>query len=565
MFQAQQAHYALQKVSHELSKLPTQPPPASVENALREGRQPPVLVEPAPRDDQSELDKSPTQAPRHHGSPDTHGESSGLGVDRDGDPFDGKRLSVQNTPFSVASVETTGTSHAEVSEALAVNIYPHQSKSVVLVNHSAKPSESSSLDPHKPAATDIPTDIPVVKTTGVNGSAPVTPPQQFSMDDVDSPLRNPRAPPPPPVINFIPATPSGLTPATEKQKQLGNYYEMTEERPKRSLSLLRRALSRRATERRPSPARSLLTRTFSLSRNVRRRRDEWDDERPRLKRYSTADDMPADETRLHPFWRPAYAADDESSEEEYDEDEEDPDDRTYRYPPIDNRPSPPRRSLSVRIKRTFAILPLRDDRYSDYPATAHEGPERRTIRRTPSGNLRVMKLRRSMESLTRGPPVENARPFTAPEARPPLHQQQQRGSGGGPGRYTRLWRSLSLKARMSRNHDAIGNTSGVGGEGGAASATAGPGPGPGPGPVSGPKPASGFLPALGDRINLPRRLSERRRERRTQELRRMISAPREVRDGVGDVIRRESWRDRDAMYVLLQQREQRELREREQR
>ncbi|KAK4038020.1 hypothetical protein C8A01DRAFT_17838 [Parachaetomium inaequale] len=581
MFQAQQAHHTLQKASRELDKLYNHPqsrdgdmprsrrgadyPPA---NGEAERKQPAVLVERPPREKQSEFGGSPAQTYRDsHGTPK---ENGGLGVDRDGDPFFGKRLSVQNTPLSVASADTTATSHAEVSEAMAVNIYPHQSKSVVLVDHSAKPSESSSLEQYKNSAPNI----PVVMTTDANGGLPATPPQQFSVDDVDSPLRNPRAPPKPPAINFIPATPSGLTPTTEKQKQLGNYYEMTAEKPKRSLSLLKRALTRRTTDYGPSPARpvGLLTRTFSLSRNIRRR-----DERPRLRRRASADSVPPDETRLHPHWRPAYAEDErcdccshDDDDDEYDEDhdhhrhddeDDESEDRTYRYPPIDNRPAPlspsfsfsaaaPRRRLSERIKRTFAILPLRDDSgrvgdsgYDDdeydrqYPATAHDAPDRRTIRRTPSGNLRVMKFRRSMESLTRGVPT----PPLAADGRPfGSVGRRVNGSGGGGRRYTRLWRSLSLKARSSiRRASSSRNSAGNNG--------------------------GGFLPTLGDRINIPRRLSERRRVKRTQELRGMISGPREVRDGVGDVIRRNSWRDHpsrdaDALYVLEQQRERRLVR-----
>jgi hypothetical protein len=430
-------------------------------------------------------------------------------------------------------METTWTSHAEpeVSEAMAVNIYPHQSKSVVLVDHSAKPSESSFLEQNKPSELQNFT----VKLIGANGGAPVTPPQQFSVDDVDSPLRNPRAPPKPPVINFIPATPSGLTPSFEKEKQLGNYYEMTEEKPKRSLSLLRRTFSRgRQTEYGPSPSRpvGLLKRTFSLSRNVKRHRDDWDDDRdrrPRLKRRSTVDDMP-DESRLHPFWRPAYAEDESSEEEDegYDDEEEEPEDRTYRYPPIDNRPPMPRRSLSARLKRTFAIMPVQDDHYDHYPATGNDTPDRRTIRRTPSGNLRVMKFRRSMESL-RGMPLENGRPYTAPEQ-----------GGRNVGRYARLWRTLSsAKPKLPRANYGPSSSAA------AAAATAAES-----GKSSGSGDGGGFLPALSDRMNITRRLSERRREKRTQELRGMISGPKEVRDGVGDVIRRGS---QGCGYVLQQQ------------
>ncbi|KAJ4306166.1 hypothetical protein N0V88_000962 [Collariella sp. IMI 366227] len=600
VFQAQQAHQAFQKASRALEKLHGQAQPPADEGRPRgrkraetlpasaeiERRQPIVSVEPVPEDKQR--DEDGVRLSREHDPHKTPEMNGKLRVDHDGDPFFGNRLSVQNTPFSVASIDTTGTSHAEVSEAMAVNIYPHQSKSVVLVNHSAKPSVASSLDQAKPTAPAI----PVLKTTDANGGAPVTPPQQFPMDDVDSPLRNPRAPPKPPALNFIPATPSGLTPSTEKQKQLGNYFSMTEEKPKRSLSLLRQTLTRRRTEYGPSSARpaGFLTRTFSLARSSRRRDDDWYEEKPRLRRRSTAD-MPADETRLHPFWRPSYAEDDEdysSEEEEYDQESPEEEDRTYRYPPIDNRPTPPprrTRSLSARLRRTFAILPIRNDHYDHYPATSRDAPDRRTIRRTPSGNLRVMKFRRSMESLTRGAGTADSRPSTSTTHSQQQTQRETRGRSLSR-RYTRILRSLSVKAaaRLGRGPSSInqsepattftgpittitapiltapataarttgtappitapttiprtttgsGTMRGIGGSGGSSG-----------GGTTGSSGGGGFLPALSDRIerinSLPRRLSEKRRERRSQELRGMISAPREVRDGVGDVIRRESW------------------------
>ncbi|KAL2140450.1 hypothetical protein VTI28DRAFT_3801 [Corynascus sepedonium] len=631
VFQAQQAHRALQQASSRLDKLRNSPHPADNDDrqsragvdrssitARPERRQPVVLVEHAAQDKQSELGGSraltypdPYSTPRMNGEP---------GVERDEDAFFGKRLSVQNTPLSVASAETTATSQAEVSEALAVNIYPHQSKSVVLVNHSAKPSESSSLEQNKSNSPGLPAaeTSPAMRD---NPSTPPPPPPQLSVNDVDSPLRNPRAPPQPPAINFIPATPSGLTPTCEKQKQLGNYYEVTAEKPKRSVSLLKRALTRRtaASDYGPSPVRpvGLLTRTLSLSRNIRRR-----DERPRFRRRSTADSLPPDETRLHPHWRPAYVQDEpcdccsccdgdevdydandhrdggrNSRDDNYDDDDEH--DRTYRYPPIDNRPSPPyppsssftrraaappRRRLSERLKRTFAILPLESDRhhydggfgeYDDkyYPATAHDAPDRRTIRRTPSGNLRVMKFRQSMESLTGHRGAAVMPPAVVIPAAAGDRSQHWRGRTLER-RYTRLWRSLSLRARASIRRRRSFNHSGVGGGYGyAADATAlgaddrrdarvgdDGGYGDGGKNVGG---TTGFLPTLSDRINLPRRLSERRREKRTQELRGMISSPREVRDGVGDVIRRNSWRDRDALYVLEQQRERRRMQQQE--
>ncbi|KAK4219432.1 hypothetical protein QBC37DRAFT_135711 [Rhypophila decipiens] len=442
-----------------------------------------------------------------------------LSVDRYGDPFFGKRLDVQNTPFSQVSVDTNATSHAEVSEAMAVSIYPHQNKSLVVVEHSAKPSESSSLDRYK----SVELETPTVRTNEPSENIiPVTPPQIFSMDDVDSPLRNPRAPPEPPAeppaINFIPATPSGLTPMVEKERMLGNYFAMTDEKPAKPMSLLKRALTRRRnSEYGPSPARPVgfLTRTFSLTRSIRRGGDYLDGKRP-ARRHSIADDKPPDESRLHPHWRPAIWDESDSEESDWD-DEEGPDGRTYKYPPIDNRPRPPLRSLSQRMKRTFAILPTRDDHEDEYYDTDEpDMPARRTIRRTPSGNLRVMKFRRSLQSLPRIE-LNDGRPYTAPE-----------DIGGTKERAVlKFWRPSNVPFWM-----AARTGGGVPADGGARNRRRGDGSASGGG---------GFFPTLSEKMNLTRRFSERRREKRSQELKRMISGPRKVRDGVGDVIRRNSF------------------------
>jgi hypothetical protein len=535
LLQAQQAHQVLMKASQELEKLAQQrQQDKSDTDRLQFGPE----LRNEPRSSQATVQPEPARERRDEPRRGSEHMRDSLGVDEDEDRS-GQRLSVQNTPYSVASVET-GTSHAEVSEAMAVNIYPHQSKSVVLVDHPAKTSETSSSTVAPPVP---PKPVPSAKV-------PATPPQQFSVFDVDSPLRNPRAPPIPPVppnppaINFIPATPSGLTPSVEKKKQLGNYFEMTQ-KPKRSLSLLRRALTGRRSSRDPSPSR-FLGRSLSLMQGR--------SERAKPKRRSTID-TPADESKLHPHWRPAYAEEehccccegcpeDECFAEQDRDRESSDEDRTYRYPPIDNRPSPPRRRLSERIKRTFAILPARDDEFEDFPATSDDGPDRRTIRRTPSGNLRVIKRRRSMESLTREARPVDPPPYAAP---PGAVNGVERGR-------TRIWRSLSLKARSSLRRSKsvptratpVSSSSFADARGGSDGDERGSGAA-----------ATGFLPSLGDKINLPRRLSERRRERRTQELRSKISGPKEVRDGVGDVIRRNSWQ-----MQLQTQQSQKELQRR---
>lgn len=414
-------------------------------------------------------------------------------VDHLCDPFFGHRLSVQNTPFSLASVDTTGTFSTEVAEAQAVNIYPHQNKSVFLVDHSNKPSESSSLEQKSRnsqqsaslgrQSVDLQQPKATIKTTAPDSDLPVTPPQPtFKMDDVDSPLRNPRAPPEPPAppaIAFIPATPSGLTPAHQKENTMGNYFDLVVEKPRQPVSLLKRALTGRSLGRRRlsdsgAAGPGLLSRTFSLSR-VPRKEPGYLARVENEPLYPTPDDRPREGDKLHAFWRPAYAGSDDGDDD--DDWVRDVDVQTYRYPPVDNRPAP-RRTLSLtdRVKRTFAILPPSyDQSYDD----ADGGTARRTIRRTPSGNLRVVKRRRrSLDSL-RGA----QRPHS-----PPLLGAATDGGG--------LWRTYSLSRTLGRGIEKYGLH------------------------------------------NIPRRLSERRREKRNRELRGMISGPGEVRDGVGDVIRR---------------------------
>ncbi|WXC57593.1 hypothetical protein SNK03_003500 [Fusarium graminearum] len=405
----------------------------------------------------------------------------------------------QNTPFSMASVDTNGTNPV-VSEAQAVQMYPHQNSSLLMVDHSTKPSESQ---------TEAEEDLDVPLSTDSSEDIPTTPPQpNLSLADVDSPLRNPRVPPEPPshppFINFIPATPSGTTPAHEKMAHVGNYFEAMNEKPPRRPSVVRRAFNRTRrhsvdytpTSRRPS---SFLSRTLSLSRTGRIKGMPTMEQEPE---YPSPDDSPVEEDKLHPFWRPQWSSDDlyecdgdcnddcdihwpvETAEE------------TYRYPPVDNRPKGPQRSFSSRMKRTFAVLPSREDSHYtsyDWPTT-----ERRTIGRTPSGNLRVMRHRSSFDSLRRSY-TDEERPHSADgEVKRPF------------------WRANTLHRRASKEKRRL---------------------------------------SLGSKLeelqNLPRRFSEKRREKRSQELRKKISGPKEVRDGVGEVIRSSTARDHYQSYESM--------------
>lgn len=421
------------------------------------------------------------------------------------------RLASQNTPFSSVSVETSGTA-AEISEAMAMSIDRHQNKSVLMVDH--RPSESSDRGGRSGRPTIITTDAngwrPVISSREVAAhDEPITPPQAhppFSLNDVDSPLRNPRVPPTPPqppVLQFTAATPSGLTPAEERPMLLGNFYEVEEEeeKPSRGLAMVRRALNKHRNSYGPSPTRErpgFLTRTLSLTRTGRkgaahiREAEEFG--------QGNYDDQDYDDSHLHPDWRPSYHAGIHGAGEMFDYSDDDAAAADFGYPMIDNRPRPPKRSLSQRMKHTFAIMPTHDPYHDNYDHD-HE-PERRTIRRDPhNGSLRVVKKRGSVGSLReakarrRAPDAEPQRTPVFPRKFHSLAKLRRRGSEDSETTSVGSKESgLGLRRTWSLTQGMQG---------------------------------------------LSRRVSERRREKRSVELRAKIGAPTDCRDGVEDVIRRD--------------------------
>ncbi|TWU72536.1 hypothetical protein ED733_003999 [Metarhizium rileyi] len=439
---------------------------------------------------------SPCAAGRSPQTPKTEGQgvaAEHLSPDHHDDEASTRKYSSRTTPFSIVSVETNWTA-LEVSEAQAVHMYPHQNSSVLMVDHSAKPSDASDT-PAKGFMADESIEHPKITATCPEGGL-VTPEQRQSLEEVDSPLRNPRAPPDPPAlppaINFIPATPSGLTPAAAKTQQTAGIHEAGTEKPERRSSIVRRVLSRRRHSLSYPPNSSkqpgFITRAFSSSRSTGR---SFESQRPRSINtgiglsYGAIEDEPVEQDKLHPHWRPQW------DNEEFCDCAEcrhmgEVDETTYRYPLVDNRPRLPKRSLSTKMKQTFAILPTRAE--TKYLADDNDGPQRRTVQRTPSGNLKVVRRRASSESLKQY--------LRTREDRRPMSESNSQKN---------FWRGYSLRKRSS--HVKLRRSS-----------------------------------SLSSRIegipSLTRMWNERRREKRTQELRQMISGPREVRDGVGDVIRK---------------------------
>ncbi|KAM3420387.1 hypothetical protein BST61_g3664 [Cercospora zeina] len=138
------------------------------------------------------------------------------------------------TPTS--QVSGTAMSEAELCEAKGVTFFPHNNKSLLLVQTARHVSI-----PDYPTIDEDDSDIdgnPIPGIKRPHFKAFVTPADEIGkpLHSVDSPLTNPRAAPEPPVIKFIPPTP-----ADELERELGSGDAHKKENPRsnlqRSLSL----------------------------------------------------------------------------------------------------------------------------------------------------------------------------------------------------------------------------------------------------------------------------------------------------------------------------------------
>jgi hypothetical protein len=210
----------------------------------------------------------------------------------------------QGTPFSQIS-----DTPIEVSEATAVSIYPHNNHSLLVVQQvsraSTMPLEQITDESHFASSslheTNAPSTSPFVDGTETIKEQmqkptltfePSTPPMQmdlFTSGVVDSPLKNPRKPPEPPVIKFIPPTP-----AEELERQLvPGPPKRSDSHPQRRPSLKQRA--RRYSDNLISP---LLARATSMRS---RRASDSHAGHSGNRRIPTVNDEGG---TLHPFWRP---------------------------------------------------------------------------------------------------------------------------------------------------------------------------------------------------------------------------------------------------------------------
>lgn len=181
-------------------------------------------------------------------------------------------------PYTQPSIQSSSPGPVEIHEATAVTLFPHNNRSLLLVEQNVQP-ESQAVQ----ALRTFPT---YVNTFGRAETPEMMPPV---LADVDSPLRNPRPPPKPPVVKIIPPTPM-----EEIERRLGS--------PELSNALGRRfrQVRRAFTVRRLSEVGSPFTRPISMRTAKNRKAGKEID------------------SRLHPFWRPRGFWDDFSDSDDED-------------------------------------------------------------------------------------------------------------------------------------------------------------------------------------------------------------------------------------------------------
>lgn len=180
------------------------------------------------------------------------------------------------TPFSLRSAHSSTPGTLEVNEATAISIYPHTNKSILVIQ------QMTGGDPNDPPGHSA------IIAANANIALPGTVAPNLiheTRQAINSPLKNPRAPPQPPDFKLIPPTPLN-GPPTEESNSQQSPTSPTKARLNRPVAMVKRALSaRRYSESFISP----LSRSLSRRNTINGRRP------------SIGEDP---DSRLHPFWRP---------------------------------------------------------------------------------------------------------------------------------------------------------------------------------------------------------------------------------------------------------------------
>jgi hypothetical protein len=234
--------------------------------------------------------------PRHNGA---HSKkpSAAKTAEADREHWDALRSPSLYAAFSPQSMASASPGPVEMGQARAVNLFAHNNHSLQIVDQFAQPDPRAVMFWQGPGAAGQ-----------ILAEEPTTPKQAtLPRLVIDSPLRNPRDPPQPPVLQVIPPTPLDSTPVEKGNRQ-------------RVLPSLRS----------PSKPGSLSRRLGSLKRPTlggRQHSESFVKSLSRTLSLRGARNMKADQpldANLHPFWRPRAFWDDitdsDSDGGEYDRD-----------------------------------------------------------------------------------------------------------------------------------------------------------------------------------------------------------------------------------------------------
>ncbi|KAF2168638.1 hypothetical protein M409DRAFT_21383 [Zasmidium cellare ATCC 36951] len=220
--------------------------------------------------------------------------------------FDPHALRPMGTPLSTSQFsDRTGMTEAEIGEARGVQFFPHNNDSLLLIQESSLPVGAldalgnEALDESDETERNTPNPVFQAFVDAPEDSAGE---KERSKHTVDSPLTNPRAAPEPPVIKFIPPTPS-----EELERALGGDAANERQGDENTKPSMPRRMSLTQKMRRYSDA-VFQPLPFGRSGSVRK---------SQAKRATISEPRP---THLSSFWQPRDFWEEYDSEEEYEDD-----------------------------------------------------------------------------------------------------------------------------------------------------------------------------------------------------------------------------------------------------
>ena len=333
------------------------------------------------------------------------------------------------TPFSLRSTHSSTPGTLEVNEATALNIFPHTNRSILVIQE-LKNKDNQENQPSSAAM--------IASNASIAMPGKLSPVLDYDSPEIrvtDSPLLNPRDPPPPPdLIQVIPPTPANANASSEVIIAAAEASKAN--RPNAPLSNIRRAFSARHTSE-SVKSKSSFRRTFSLrnpnpSRQVSVRR-----------RYSFSSND-GEEQHLHPSWRPRRL--------QHQESDSDSDFGNGILHPTSPLPPVPKRTVSLtdRITSTFRKVSARRPRRSASLSTTHSNNEPLPYEVVDDAIKRRVPLQRRLTNSLRLSGRRQANPLSRRSSWGGQTGQQSAYPGVNTPRRAFSGRSLSLRGARDR-------------------------------------------------------------------------------------------------------------------